>query len=405
MDDVKIAYLMNTYPMTSTTFIRREIHALERRGVEVVRYAVREWSEHLVDPLDLAEREQTDYLLSGNVLALVQALLVEAVTNTRGLMRAIRTWARLTARARGGVVQHIAYLLQAIYLRRRAERDGIGHIHVHFSTNATAVALMARRLGGPTYSFTVHGPDELDAMQQHSIGMKIANASFVAAISHYCKSQLIRGSKPDYWSKIHVLRCGINLHEFERRPVRPESQTFVCVGRLCDQKGQLLLPGVVAALRHDFPRLRLILLGDGETREALEAAIVDHGVEDMITIHGWATNAEVRELIASSRALVLPSFAEGLPVVFMEAFALERPVIATYIAGIPELVDDTCGWIVPAADQRALEHALRAALTASAEELDAKGRAGRLRVEAAHDLDAIAVEFEKHFVEALNVDP
>lgn len=402
---MKIAYLMNTYPMTSTTFIRREIEALEERGLRIKRYAVRGWSEGLVDPRDIAEQTRTEYLLSGNVAGLVFAFLREMLVNPAGLLRGLALCYRLNRAAKSALVQHVAYLLQAVYLRQRSRADAVDHIHVHFSTNATAVAMLACAMGGATYSFTAHGPNEFDAPELSSLATKIENAAFVVAISHFCKSQLIRYSAAEHWNKIKVMRCGIDLAEFDAAvDVDASNQTFVCVGRLCANKGQFLLVDAVKAISREFPSMRLILIGDGDSRPLLEQRIREHGLERWIELRGWVANTEVRDIISTSRALILPSFAEGLPIVFMEALALRRPVIATYIAGIPELVDSGCGWIVPAGDGDGLVAAMRQALENGPEALRALGARGRSRVERRHDVRHLAESLEHAFVQAADAE-
>ncbi|MHA7873718.1 MAG: glycosyltransferase family 4 protein, partial [Hyphococcus sp.] len=307
---MNIAYLMNSYPMTSTTFIRREIEALERRGLSITRYAVRHWDGALVDPADIAEQERTHYLLTGNVAGLLAAFFSALLTNSGGVLRALGPWAALLKNARGGLVRHIAYLLQAAYFRRRAASDGIDHVHVHFATNAAAVAMLSRMMGGPSYSFTVHGPDELTDAPLLSFPLKIEHAAFVAAISHFCKSQLIRFSSVRYAEKIRIIHCGLDLGGFEPG-APPDNNTFVCVGRLCPQKGQAQLPRVAAALREAHPDLKILLVGDGESRVEIEAEIKRWGVTDHIAILGWIENARVRALIQDGAVFLLPSFAEG----------------------------------------------------------------------------------------------
>lgn len=385
---MQLAYLMNSYPMTSTLFIRREIEAIERRGVEVKRYAVRQWEGELVDPDDIEECARTHYLLAGNTLRLITAFFRETIVNPGGLIKVLGPWFSLLKNARGGLIRHSAYLLQAIYFRQRAVADKIDHVHVHFLTNSTAVAMLARIMGGPAYSVMVHGPDELSDAPLLSFPEKINHASFIAAISSFCKSQLIRFSSIENAGKIHIIHCALKIGEFDLAPpVDVDNQTFVCVGRLCRQKGQAQIPAAVAALRSEFPHLKVILIGDGESREEIEAAMARHNVGDMIEIAGWKANDKVCEIIAANRVLLLPSYAEGLPVVIMEALAIGRPVISTYIAGIPELVDEGCGWIIPAGSHSALVDAMRAALVASPDEIAAKGKEGRARIEHGHDID------------------
>lgn len=393
-----IAYLMNTYPLTSTTFIRREIEAHERRGMPVTRYALRQWDGELVDPLDIAEIDRTHYILSGNAGGLLKAFFRELTTNPGGLMKALGPWWSLLKHARGGLVRHVAYLMEACYFRQRAAADKIDHVHVHFLTNSTAVAMLARIMGGPTYSATVHGPDELTDAPLLDFPAKIDHASFIAAITHFCKSQLIRFSSIAAADKIKIIHCGLDLSGFDATPP-PDNKTLVCVGRLCPQKGQAQLPAAVAALRAEFPDMKLVLVGDGESRSEIEAEIARRGVGDMIEITGWMENTRVREAVKNARAFLLPSYAEGLPVVIMEALALGRPVISTYIAGIPELVDEDCGWIIPAGDGDALIRVMREALTASPEKLAALGAEGRRRIEDRHDVDKEAAALGEWLVD------
>ena len=384
---MRIGYLMNMYPVISGTFIRREIHAIEAEGVEVMRYALRPWDGELVDPADKAEKERTFYLLSGRVPALLADFAKECVANPVGMWRALGGWARLWRNAGRGFVPHVAYLLEAVSLKRRALRDGITHIHAHFSTNTAAVALLSQRLGGPGYSFTAHGPDEFVDWGPASLAMKVAEARFVAAISNFARVQLALAAGMAHWDKLKIVHCGVNLGDYPVSDAPFDGDApFVCVGRLCPQKAQTLIVEATAEVAKTHPDVRLHLIGDGETRADVEAAIARHGLERNVTLLGWRSNAEVREELGRARALVLPSFAEGLPVVIMEAFALGRPAISSYIAGIPELVDESCGWLVPAGSVSDIAAAMRAALDTDAETLRAMGAEGRSRVERQHDI-------------------
>ena len=395
---MKFAYLMNMYPMTSTTFIRREIREMEKSGIQITRYAIRHWPEELVDPEDTKEQEQTTYLLSGNLLGLLLTFFLSVVMYPREFFRAFQLWWKVLSQANSQYVQHVAYLMHAVYLFRQTKKDRISHIHAHFSTNSTTVAMLCRKMGGPSYSFTAHGPDEFDAPVHSSINEKVAHASFVVAISDFCKSQLTRFSSFDNWDKIHVFRCGVSLDELEMSDCEFENNhTFVCVGRLTDLKGQLLLPKITKRLIDQYPNLKIILIGDGPSRSQLETQIKANDLGGVIELRGWQTNDEVKQAIQTSRALILPSFAEGLPIVFMEALALGRPVLATYIAGIPELVDEDCGWIIPAGSEQALEKAMAEILSSTPEILAQKARVGRQRIEDQHNIEQLAENLASEF--------
>ena len=400
---MKIAYLLNAYPITSTTFIRREIEALVAAGLPVKRFAARHWDGQLVDPIDLAEQQRTEYLLTGNVGRLFGATARELLINPRGFLRAAGALVTLYRNAGSGFVRHVAWLMQAARFRQRARAEQIDHVHAHFATNATAIAMLSHLMGGPGYSFTSHGPDEFENASRLSFDLKMRHARFVAAISAFCRVQLIRASgRWDHWPKIAIVHCGLAIGEFEPAlHFEADNQTFVNIARFNSQKGLLLIPPALALLKAEFPKLKVVLIGDGEERARLEASIAEHGVAGMLELRGWQANTAVRQTLRESRALLLPSFAEGLPVVIMEAFALGRPVISTYIAGIPELLDASCGWIVPAGSATALAQAMRDALNASPAELSALGAEGRRRVVAQHDVAASAAQLRLLFEQSV----
>ena len=400
---MRVGYLMNSYPMTSTTFIRREMESLEALGLEIKRYAVRNWGEKLVDPLDIADQQRTHYLLTNNVLSLFTSFFTVIFSNPMGFLRAFGLWFKVCRNSGSLSVKHFAYLLQAAYFYKLCKQDHLQHVHVHFSTNATTVAMLAKQMGGASYSFTAHGPDEFVDPSTISMHLKVANAAFVVAISNYCRVQLVRFSSYKFWDKIVIVHCGIHINDFTPNfDFDADNQSFVCVGRICPQKAQLLFPPALAQLKNEFPNIKLHLIGDGESRTQLEVEIKKHGVSDMIVLHGWKANIEVKEMLAKSRALLLPSFAEGLPVVIMESLALGRPVISTYIAGIPELVDNRCGWMIPAGSIDAIVSAIRDAMNTPSQKLSEMGKEGRSRVEADHNLESIAPILFNQFFRVIN---
>ncbi len=392
---MRIGYLMNTYPVTSATFIRREIAALEAQGVQVARFAIRPWDQPLVDPADTAEAARTRYLLAPGGLRLLVMALAEGARAPRGMVRAVAAaWRLWRAAGPGSFVRHAAYLLEAAHLKRAAV--GCTHLHAHFATNTAAVALLCARMGGPGYSFTAHGPDEFDDPAAGSLAAKLAGARFAVAISHFARTRLALAGGMGQWSKLHVVRCGVDTTALTPAPPPADDAPFVCVGRLCPQKAQTLLVEALAQVGG----ARLVLLGDGQTRAQIAALIAQHGLDGRVTLQGWADSTQVAAAIRDARALVLPSFAEGLPIVLMEALALGRPVITTHVAGIPELVDDACGWLVPAGDVDALAAALVAARDTPPVQLARMGAAGRARVLARHDVAENAAQLRARFAQA-----
>lgn len=383
-----VAYLVNQYPKPSHSFIRREIAAVEALGVPVARFSVRDTAGGVVDERDKAEATKTRSVLSVGVLGLIGAMLRIAVTRPEEFFRALRLALSVGRGGDRGLLRHFVYLAEACVLVPWFKEAGATHVHAHFGTNSTTVAMLCHELGGPPFSFTVHGPEEFDRPEALRLWEKIARAAFVVGISEFGRSQLYRWSAHRYWPKIHVVHCGVD-EMFLRvdKTAAPGAPRFAIVGRFVPQKGHFMLLQAAAKLRAEGHKLELVLVGDGPMRQEIEALGHQLGLNGTLRITGMVSNAQVRQEILEARAMVLPSFAEGLPVVVMESLALQRPVITTQIAGIPELVQPgVCGWLVPPGSIDELTAAMRQALSAAPEELTRMGAAGAARVAERHDV-------------------
>ena len=382
-----IAYLVNQYPKVSHSFIRREIAGLEACGIKVARFAIRACDSELVDGADKLELEKTRVVLNIGIGGLLLGLIRVALTRPVPFLKALWLTFKIGLRSERGIVNHLAYLAEACVLLGWFSPLDITQVHAHFGTNSTTVAMLCQVLGGPPYSFTVHGPEEFDKAQMIALPEKIKRAAFVVAVSSFGKSQLYRWCEYEHWSKIHVVHCGVDQIFLTQSPTPvPEQPNLVCVGRLSEQKGHLLLLEAVSQLATEGLIFKLVLVGDGPLRTEIEALIAQRNLQNHIEITGWADSMAVQQHILASRALVLPSFAEGLPVVIMEALALNRPVISTYIAGIPELVEpDICGWLVPAGSVEPLITAMRNVLQLPVANLEQMGKTGFQRVAEQHD--------------------
>ncbi len=400
---LRIAYFINQYPKVSHSFIRREILALERLGFEVQRIALRGWNDALADPDDLEERERTQYVLRGGLLQLLFALLRTLARTPMRFVAALQLVWKVSRDADRPLAYHLIYLAEACRMLPWLHKFGARHLHAHFGTNSTEVVMLVNALAGPSYSFTVHGPEEFDKPQFIHLGEKIRRSKFVVAISSYGRSQLYRWVELAQWPKVHVVHCGLEaaFHEVPHSSP-PDVPRLVCVGRLCEQKGQLLLIHALAQLAQRGIPCELVLAGDGEMRPEVEALIAHHGVQERVRITGWISSAQVRAELLAARALVLPSFAEGLPVVIMEAMALRRPVITTAVAGIPELVrNGESGWLVAAGAIDELADAMASCLATPTAELAVQGEAARKRVLQRHSIDTEAAKLAALFRQAM----
>ena len=396
-----VGYLVNQYPQPSQSFIRREIAALEAQGVTVERFTVRRYAGDLADPADVAERNRTAAVLDAGPADLVVEIFKALLTGPGRFFSALKLALRCGGRANRRLV-HFIYLAEACRLLRMLREKDVAHVHAHFGTNSATVAMLCRALGGPPFSFTVHGPEEFDSPAALSLGEKVARSKFAVAVSQFGRSQLYRWSEQADWPKIHVVHCGIDRAFLDAPAVPPSDRPeIVCVGRLAEQKGQLILLEACRRLAAEGTDFHLTLAGDGPMRGQIEAFCRDHELTGRVSILGWQSNAQIRQAVLNSRFVTQPSFAEGLPVAIMEALALRRAVVTTYVAGIPELVIDAgeqkCGWLVPAGSVDALAAALRAALQTDQPTLEAMGAAGATRVRERHDVGPQAAKLPPLF--------
>lgn len=396
---MRIAYLINQYPTISHSFIRREILALERQGHQVFRISIRGWNDQQHGKEDQLEYTRTRYVLRGGAIPLIFAFLRILLARPVRLMRTISLMWQVSRTADRPLPVHIVYLFEACLIVSWLRAEKSEHLHAHFGTNSAEVAMLVHELGGLPWSFTAHGPEEFDKAKFIALPEKIRRANFVVAVSSFGRSQLFRNVSHEHWHKIRVVHCGIEPTFYRVAVNRPGSENrLICVGRLCEQKGQLLLIDAARQLSERSTKFELVLAGDGEMRDEIENLIARYKLQNQVRITGWIGSDQVRDEILAARALVLPSFAEGLPIVIMEAMSLGRPVISTYVAGIPELIETSeHGWLVPAGDVEALASAMQTCLDAPLDAITRMGEASRSRVLERHNVDKEAAKLADLF--------
>jgi colanic acid/amylovoran biosynthesis glycosyltransferase len=393
---LRITYFINHYPKVSHSFVRREILALERQGFVVQRIALRGWRDSLPDEEDRQEQKRTHYVLRGGLWRLLLPM-VRAMLRTPSRFFAVAALAvKMSRNSDRPLPYHLIYVAEACRILEWLVGFGSVRLHAHFGTNSAEVAMLVRALGGPPYSFTVHGPDEF--LRPIGLDEKIRRSAFVVAISNFGRSQLFLRSRHADWPKVKIVHCGLEKSFYEDASPTRGPPRLICVGRLCEAKGQLLLIEAAALLADEGIAFELVLIGDGPMRQEIEDLVQKCGLGARVRITGWISSSEVREEILAARALVLPSFAEGLPVVIMEAMALRRPVLSTYVAGIPELVrHGQEGWLVPAGAVKELAEAMEACLASSVDDLRRLGDAAQSRVLVRHCADTEAGKLAELF--------
>ncbi len=390
-----IAYLTGEYPRATDTFIQREVAALRGLGLDIRTASIRRTGpEHIVGPEQAAEQAGTFHVLAATAnLAALTAAKLRALRHPGRFFGALALAWRTAPRGLRGRAYNLIYFSEALVLAKWLQDQGATHLHNHIAKASCTVAMLASHLTDIPYSFTLHGPDDLAEPGHWRLDEKIARAAFVACISDYARAQAMLHSDRRHWDRLHVVHCGVDPARYDR-PRAARGARLLFVGRLAAVKGLPVLFRAMALARRQRADLTLTLIGDGPERAALGAEAQAMGLAPAISFAGYRDQTAVAAALADHDVLVLPSFAEGVPVVLMEAMAARLPVVATRVAGVPELVEDgVSGYLVPPGNPEPLAAAILAALDAPA----VMGEAGRARVVAEFDSRAEAARLATLF--------
>jgi len=385
-----VAQLMSRFPKASETFILNEALELRRLGIEVELFPLIEERAPAVQP-EAAALASTAHYPARERRAVFAAQLHWLRARPRAYLS---TWALALWGNRKSpkfLARSLAVVPAAAWFARELRRLGISHVHAHYATHPALAAWVCHRLAGLPYSFTAHAHDLY--VERAMLAEKARDAAFVVTISEFNRRLLAELIDPGDATRVHVVRCGVDLDRFTPRPREPHAGLRIaCVASLEPYKGHVHLVEALARLAREGVAFECDLVGAGELRAALEARVAAEGLGRSVRFLGPQPSERVASLVAAADVLVLPSIVtpegkmEGLPVALMEALAVETPVVASAISGIPELVEDgVTGVLVPPADPRALAAAL-ARLAADPEERSRLGRQGRERVGADYDI-------------------
>jgi len=376
-----MAYLLSQYPAINHVFMLREVRFLRQLGIDIQVASIRNPDR---DPAQMTTAEQeevrsTYYVKSSGLSRLVAA---HAHTFTSRPGRYIRS---LAGALRDDKLHGLFYFAEAVAVGHWMRHHGLSHVHSHF---ASTVGVLVRRIFPITLSVAFHGPVEFQDPAGFRLAEKVRASLFCCAISQYGVSQLMYACGYPEWSKLELTPLGVDTTAFPPRPFRANPSPFqiICVGRLAAVKGQHLLIEAMAALVHQGRQIRLRFAGDGPDRAALRQDVEARGLADYVRFEGNVNQDQLLDLYRESDALVLSSFAEGLPVVLMEAMAMEIPCVAPWVNGIPEIIThETDGLLVPPGDAEALARAIDS-LMDDAELRRTLGQKARLKILEKFDL-------------------
>lgn len=335
----RLAYLLSEYPHIRHAYLLREIRGLRKLGLTVDTVAVRP-DDRTPDQCtrdETEERASTFYILNAGMGGILSAHLKTFFSRPAawcaGLARAL-SYGDFHPRR---TLYAVYYFIEAVVAGCWITERGISHVHTHY---ASTVAWIMARVFPLEISMSIHGSGEFDDPRGFRLSEKIDASKFVRAISYFGQSQIMRAVPYEQWSKIEICRLGIDPALFPPRPFRDGSSPFefLCVGGMANPRAfQIILQALSMT---GSPDAILRLVGDGPDRPLLERLARELGIANRVIFEGWKHQDLLRHIYARSDAFVFSSFAEGIPVVLMEAMAMSIPCVAPRISGIPELIRD-----------------------------------------------------------------
>ncbi len=336
---MKLAYLLSEYPLLEHTYLLREVRELRALGWEVHTVSIRKPSYRLpeLSPAEQEEWTSTWHVLGSSPLQFLRAHAITFATRPVRYMRGLATAWRFGRFHPRLIALSTAHFIEAVLAGYHLRKTGVKHVH---SVYTTTVALILSNIFDFELSMTIHGPAEFVDPEGFHIREKVCASQFVCGISYFGRSQIMNWSSPSDWHKLEVTPLGIDITAWQPTTFRERPAPFelISVGRLACVKGFPLLLDAVGLLASQGRDVRLRLVGDGPQRPQLEKQAHQLGIADRIVFEGWKKQDELLELYRSSDLCVLSSFAEGIPVVLMEAMATGVPCVAPRITGIPELI-------------------------------------------------------------------
>ncbi|HBS26205.1 MAG TPA: colanic acid biosynthesis glycosyltransferase WcaL [Gammaproteobacteria bacterium] len=386
------AYIVSQYPMLSMIFIIREVLQLKALGfnIDVASINPSDRESKGLTEAEANEANLTYYVKTHGIKGALAAHFKTLTQNPSGYFKGWLSVFKLAQFDLKAIFYNLMYFSEALMIGVWMQEKNQHHLHAHLGSQAATIGLYVKRIFGFGFSITVHGPDEFYNAPGQYLTQKIIAADFICCISYFARSQLMKLSPYEHWKKLEVARLGVDPELFSPKTFNPAPETFevICVGRLSCAKGQHILVEAIQQLTDQGQNIRLRLVGDGEDRASLEQQVKTLGIQDKVIFEGAVNQDRIRDLYSKADAFSIPSFAEGIPVVLMEAMAMEIPCVTTRITGIPELIRDGIdGLLVAPSDIDALAAAIKTLAVDSTLRKNL-GKNGRLRVMKDYNLAA-----------------
>lgn len=348
----RIGFLIPEFPGQTQAFFIRERNELKKLGVDTAIISTRPPTPGISDAKHDWVQEatkETFYLTPLGLGGLLRCLLEILMSGPFAWLRILKMAVSANDLGVKGKVVLLVMSVVAAQLKMYCRREGLAHVHVHSCANAANLALIAKLLGGPRYSITLHGPLIDYGPNQNN---KFAHAAFAIVITKDLYKEVHDVLDSDRLPEIYVAPMGVVLEDFTRKKKYEFHQVgevirLVTCGRLNYVKAHDDLIRAVALLEERGRRVQLNICGTTDASEegneylaSLKALPAELGVEDSVNFLGSVREQAVRQELESAHAFCLASLKEPLGVVNMEAMAMGTPAIVVRSPGVVEMIED-----------------------------------------------------------------
>ncbi len=404
MNTLRVAYVLKKFPRLSETFVLNEILGQEALGTSVQVFARRPRDPEPLHPQFAALRAPIEEL--GSTSSLEPWVDLFEPGNSELLER----FGACIREMKGFAHPRVAGLFaEALSILQRTRALGIQHLHAHFATDSALVAMIVHSLGGPSYSVTAHAKDIYrSTVDPQLLSRLVARSSFTVTVCDANVEHLLSILSADARARVRRLYNGIDLDAFQPRALEREAAHVLCVGRLVEKKGYLVMVEALARLAREGSPVTATFIGEGEERARIERAIAAHALGTRIRLAGAQDQDAVRAAMASATLLCMPCIVgndgnrDALPTALLEAQAMGLPCISTPVTGIPEILDQgRAGILVPENDAAATARAIGELIGDRARQAEI-ARAGRARAQGCFDARASARTLRSWFEEAVS---
>jgi colanic acid/amylovoran biosynthesis glycosyltransferase len=394
----RVVYVTASLPFgNSEHFVVPEIDELERQGIEII-VCPRKWQASTVaaDRLHLVDRALEARLISPRIVAgAVRAFL----RSPGGVARAV--WCLRASRSPGVLAKNLAVVPKGLWLAEYVRAHGVRHLHAHWASTTATLAMLASQVSGVPFSFTAH---RWDIAEDNLLATKVRAAAFARAIDRLGAEELASLARAKI-SEIAVIHMGVAAGGERAMRELATPPSVVIPASLIEIKGHTYLLQAVALLAERGTPVRLEIVGDGPERAPIEREIDSRRLRDLVVMRGFVSHDQLLQELEDGRydIAVLPSAGtaadsrEGIPVALMEALAAGVPAVGTAMGGIPELLCDGAGVLVPERSPGAIADAI-GRLAADPAYRQAVVECGNARIRREFAIEPICVDLATRFL-------